>query len=287
MAVVGGRTTPVDVGNHLNQAPAAEADSYVTDEDVTVAPTAEMGVLANDTDLENDALTAVLVQGPAHAAAFELNADGSFAYTPVPNFNGTDSFTYRARDAENALSDPITVILTVRAVNDAPVLAPIGTGSVVEDEGDLVEFTAVATDVDGPVLRYSLVGTVPVGAAIDPITGQFTWTPNDAQGFAHHAIEVQVSDGDATNAQTDVESLLVTVNEVIEGTAARDTILVVQAGGTIVARVNGQSERFVDVPKVTMRGFDGDDLITVRGLTIPTVIESGAGDDRVDGRRVT
>jgi hypothetical protein len=37
-----------------------------------------------------------------------FNADGSFSYTPNPNFNGTDSFTYKASDG-NLASNTATV----------------------------------------------------------------------------------------------------------------------------------------------------------------------------------
>src|SRR5207302_1728495 len=55
------------------------------------------GVLANDTDPDGDALTAVLATSPAHGA-LTLNADGSFTYTPSAGFSGSDSFTYQAYD---------------------------------------------------------------------------------------------------------------------------------------------------------------------------------------------
>ena len=54
-------------------------------------------MLGNDSDVDGDALTAVLVSGPANGT-LTLNADGSFTYTPDANFNGTDSFTYKAND---------------------------------------------------------------------------------------------------------------------------------------------------------------------------------------------
>jgi hypothetical protein len=51
---------------------------------------------------------------------------------------------------------------------------------------------------------------VPVGAAIDALTGAFTWTPTEAQGPGVFTFDVVVSDGTAT----DVETIHVTVNEV-------------------------------------------------------------------------
>ena len=47
-------------------------------------------------------LTAILVSGPAHGT-LTLNADGSFSYTPDANYNGTDSFTYKASDGSGDL----------------------------------------------------------------------------------------------------------------------------------------------------------------------------------------
>ena len=58
--------------------------------------------------------------GPAHAAAFTLNPDGSFSYTPTADYNGPDSFTYKLNDG-SLDSNTATVSLTVTAVNDAPV----------------------------------------------------------------------------------------------------------------------------------------------------------------------
>ncbi len=47
-------------------------------------------MLGNDTDPDGDPLTAVQVTGPA-SGTLSLLPDGSFGYTPDPDFNGTDS----------------------------------------------------------------------------------------------------------------------------------------------------------------------------------------------------
>jgi VCBS repeat-containing protein len=72
------------------------------------------GVLANDSDAEGDALTAVLVSAPSHAASFELSSSGSFTYRPKAPFAGTDSFTYRAV-AGGKQSNIATVTIEVSA----------------------------------------------------------------------------------------------------------------------------------------------------------------------------
>src|SRR5437867_1876150 len=97
----------------VNDAPLATADSYTTAQN-TALTIAAPGVLANDTDIENSALTAVLVSGPAHGT-LALNANGSFTYTPTANYNGPDSFTYKANDG-TADSNVATVTIDRKSV---------------------------------------------------------------------------------------------------------------------------------------------------------------------------
>ncbi|WP_461164541.1 tandem-95 repeat protein [Arthrobacter sp. R4-81] len=100
-----------------NGAPTAAADNYALTEDSPLSVTSG-AVLANDADPEADALSAVLVTGPAHGT-IALRADGTFTYTPEANFNGTDTFRYKANDGGSD-SNVASVTLTVGAVNDAP-----------------------------------------------------------------------------------------------------------------------------------------------------------------------
>ncbi len=74
----------------------------------------------------------MLVTGPSHGT-LTLNADGSFSYTPAANFNGSDSFTYRASDG-TLTSNVATVTLTVTAVNDAPTVTVAAGGTCGADD---------------------------------------------------------------------------------------------------------------------------------------------------------
>jgi hypothetical protein len=91
----------------------------------------------------------------------------------------------------------VTVTIIDNDANTAPVLAAIPPQGV--NEGNLLTFTASATDADLPAntLTYSLIGA-PVGSSIDANTGVFTWTPIAAGNFS---FSVQVSDGSLTHEQ--------------------------------------------------------------------------------------
>ncbi|MCK7519846.1 MAG: Ig-like domain-containing protein [Ignavibacteriales bacterium] len=117
------------------------------------------GVLGNDTDVEGDALRAVLVSGPAHGS-LSLKADGTFSYTPDADWNGTDSFTYKANDG-SLDSAPATVTITVNPVNDAPIVAnPIADQAATEDAAFSFQFASnTFADVDvGDTLTYTASG---------------------------------------------------------------------------------------------------------------------------------
>ncbi|MHB9002858.1 MAG: tandem-95 repeat protein, partial [Coriobacteriia bacterium] len=108
----------------VNDAPVALVDAYTVDEDVVLSVPLGTGVLANDSDIEGDALTAVLATDTAHGELL-LDTDGSFSYTPDTNFYGTDEFTYRASDLTTS-SAPATVTITVTQVDEPPVIALSG-----------------------------------------------------------------------------------------------------------------------------------------------------------------
>ena len=54
-------------------------------------------MLANDVDVDGDALSSVLVDQPT-GGALTLNTDGSFVYLPNAGLGGVDTFSHRASD---------------------------------------------------------------------------------------------------------------------------------------------------------------------------------------------
>src|SRR5207245_1391608 len=137
-------------------------DSYTTPEDTTFTVVAP-GVLANDTDVDGDPLTAILVNGPAHGT-LSRKKDRRVTYTPALNYNGPDSFTYKANAGQADSPTHSTVYTTC-----SPVSGPPGTsGGLVADDSyttpEDTTLTVVApgvlandTDVDGDPLTAILV----------------------------------------------------------------------------------------------------------------------------------
>lgn len=106
----------------VNDAPIPAADSYALDQDATLNATVGEGLLANDNDVDGDTLTVSIVFGPT-SGSLNLNSNGSFTYTPMAGFVGTDSFIYQATDPSGAVSGPAMVTLEVNAVAAGPNLS--------------------------------------------------------------------------------------------------------------------------------------------------------------------
>ncbi len=115
-------TATIDVVQTNLAPPVANNDSYNVNNNGVLSVPAAQGVLANDTDPDNNPLTAQLVRGP-NFGTLVLNANGSFVYTPRPFYNGPDSFVYRATDGVFQ-SDVATANITVNNANVAPIGTP-------------------------------------------------------------------------------------------------------------------------------------------------------------------
>lgn len=125
-------------------------------------------------------------------------------YTPKANYSGKDSFYFTANIGCQA-SSPAKVVITISAVNDAPVLAQIGSRTA--KQGSLLSFTAAATDPDaGQTKTFSLI-TPPAGATIQSTSGLFNWTPSTLGSFT---FKVRVTDN-GSPILYDEEQITVTV----------------------------------------------------------------------------
>ncbi|MCH8990578.1 MAG: tandem-95 repeat protein, partial [Acidobacteria bacterium] len=255
------------VNGSITLTPAAANDSYSTDEDTALSVNAATGVLANDVD--DAALTAVKVTDPANGTlTVPLNADGSFTYTPNANFNGVDSFTYKANDGTND-SNIATVNITVNAVNDAPV-ANDDVGATNEDtqlsvnaaDGVLANDTDVDTGDTRTVTAFDAVSAsgATVSVAAD---GSYTYDPTPSAALQalsggetlDDTFTYTIEDGDGAS---DTATVTVTVTGVNDAPVANndtfgtdeDTPLNIAAAGVLANDTDAETDT------LTVTAFD-------------------------------
>jgi gliding motility-associated-like protein len=167
----------------INDDPSAEDDQYVIDEDTSL----NANVGDNDVEVDGDNMTFTLLSGPSNGT-LTFNPDGSFTYTPNPNFSGTDSFTYIVTDS-NGGTDTATVTIIIDPIFDPTATNDLYTidedtslsSNVSDNDSDTDGFTYVVTD--GPDN-----GTVTMNA-----DGSFTYTPdsdfNGTDTFTYQACD--------------------------------------------------------------------------------------------------
>ncbi|MBP8272817.1 MAG: tandem-95 repeat protein, partial [Acidobacteria bacterium] len=188
-----------------NQAPTAVNDAYTTAEDTALTVPAA-GILTNDTDPELGPLTVSLpiLTQPTHGTVTQ-NANGSLTYTPATNYTGTDSYTYKAKDAAGNLSNTATVTITITPVNDPPVAV---NDAATTPANTPVTVTVLTNDTDPDGDTLSVVSFTP------PTTGTVTRTGNQliftpATGFSGLAtFPYTITDG---NGGTSTATVTITV----------------------------------------------------------------------------
>lgn len=184
VATVNIQVTPV------NDAPVAHFDRFDGVEDQQIIGNLGRSV----TDAEGDALTYTLKEAPV-SGSISFNPDGSFVYTPNPNFWGTDSLRYSVTDSHGASPFGWQIVaLDVAPVNDAPVAIDyVGYG--IEDMGTFRGGSRWGNDVDLDLLTVRTVGEAPAGLVIDA-GGTIQWpVPPNFVGTLSFTFEVDDGHG--------------------------------------------------------------------------------------------
>jgi hypothetical protein len=154
-----------------NTAPTAHAGSLVVSED-----TPADGLLTA-TDMDDVNLTyRVVTNGTKGAAAVTDAATGAFIYTPSPDANGADSFTFAVSDGSLESASAV-VDVNISPVNDAPVAQD---GAASANAGATVGGVLVAIDIDSPALSYSVAtnGTKGTALVTNAATGAYAYAAN-------------------------------------------------------------------------------------------------------------
>ncbi len=179
--------------NPVNDSPTAVADSYEVARGETLNVPVD-GVLGNDTDPENDTLTASKVSDPAHGEV-TVNSNGSFNYTHDGTATSSDSFTYRANDGQYN-SNTVTVSLTI--TDEVVDLEVSVTGPTTGATGSDYAFNADVSGGDGSrnYAWRALFGGVPVASGSQP---SFAFSDDDAGAYV---IELSVTDSTGSVVDT-------------------------------------------------------------------------------------
>jgi Ca2+-binding RTX toxin-like protein len=239
----------------------AGADSATTAEDT---PTT-INVLANDRTTNGGALTSVIVSNPANGTA-QVNADGTITYTPAANFNGTDSFTYKAQN-ELVQSLPSTVTVTVSPVNDTPTIAVVPGGQCRGDTSG--QLNLALNDVDGDSLTLT------------PASSNTKLVPNRnlilGDSGANRTLTITTAD-----ARTGTAVVTLTASD---GQVTAETTITVKAGANGIDTLNGTSGADLLLGQNgndTLNGSGGNDLLC--GSNGDDRLNGGEGDDTLLGQ---
>lgn len=193
---VTGNTATVSITvKPVNDAPTADAQSVTTDEDAAVA------VVLSGGDIDGDAVTFTVVNGPAHGSL--TGSAPNLTYTPAANYSGEDSLTFRTSDGQ-ANSGTATVSITVRPINDPP---QVGDQTASTREDVQLKLDLSAFDPDGDPLTWEIV-TEPSHGLLSGTPPSVTYTPA-ANYHGADSLQYRVSDG---MAQSPVATVSITVS---------------------------------------------------------------------------
>ncbi len=164
-----------------NEPPVVADQVATTDEDTPVTITLQAS------DADGDALSVIITSGPSNGTLGEVSGL-TVEYTPNPDYNGGDSFSYTVSDGgDDGDIGPGNVSITIEPVNDPPEFS--AEGDELGFVGRLAEWTAQATDVDGDQLEF----TWTVDWDSTTFNGEtLLWRPRHAGSYG---VSVTVSDG--------------------------------------------------------------------------------------------
>ena len=186
-----------------NLRPTANPQNLTTPEDTALPIT----LTATDANA-GDVITYSIVTGPINGTLSCTNCSNPI-YTPALNYNGTDSFTFKATDNKNAESVPATVTIVVTPVNDLPVA---NSQNVSVNEDGSLPIVLTASDVDGNTLTYSIVALPAHGTLSCTNCANPTYTPA-ANYFGPDSFTFKANDGTADSNIATVSITVLSVND--------------------------------------------------------------------------
>lgn len=162
-------------------------------------------VLTNDTPVGDPIDPATVAIGtPAVNGLATANIDGSVSYTPNPDFNGADSFTYTVRDTAGAISNAATVSVTVSPLNDNPIAVNDAFDVAQDSINNSLDVLSNDSDVDGDTLTITAVdATGSAGGAVTTNGTDVSYSP--LAGYSgQETFSYTIADGNGGTASATV-----------------------------------------------------------------------------------
>jgi hypothetical protein len=148
----------------------AVADAASTLEDTPIV----VNVLANDSDVDGDALTVTAATIPAAQGTVTIKPDNTLLFTPATNFHAAATISYTISDGHGGTASS-QAIVNVTSQNDAPV-AQNDVATTPEDTAVNINVLANDNDVDGDPLSV-------VSATVSSVQGTVTINANGTLHF--------------------------------------------------------------------------------------------------------
>ncbi len=212
----------------MENPPVAADDSYSVDEDDTLTVSVKGSILLNDYDIDGNSFKIKSHTETSHGKLTVDMSDGTFSYIPDANYCGVDSWNYTLVDETMLESEPGTVSINVKCVNDPPTVT-IKDSSVFknisykEDFGE--EFLKVSmgnvqfADVDGDILTKGVATDGNIVASLEVLGDNYLLTFNSVEDFFGTAqVTLFATDGQDTAKFT----FPVTITPVKDAPKARD-----------------------------------------------------------------
>ncbi len=259
-----------DIGWTLQTANNAPVFNSISAQSMNEDATLDVSLSASDAD--GDGLSYSIVSA---AADFGASISGStLSFAPTANYHGSGTVSLQVSDGTD--TDTTSFVLTISAVNDAPVITPVTTQTLAEDSS--LNVTLSATDVDGDSLSFALVSAdSALGASV---TGSTLSIVPQANYAGSGTIEVSVSDGSATDA-TSFTVNVTAVNDAPQFTS--DTLFSVTDGDSLTITLTA-SDADSDPLTFSLVSFDSNAVTASLSGAVLTITPTGnvTGGTQVD-----
>ncbi len=216
--------------NGINDAPIANNVTTQMDENKVGGRYQPVTVTLNASDVDGDNLTYALVAGPANGSVGDIS-NNEIIYAPNQDFNGTDTFTYKANDGVED-SNEATVTVTINPVDDPPTTENM---SVETDEDVALEISFPATDVDGESLSYSIEDWVSNGT-LELTNNIVNYTP-DLNWSGNVSFTYKANDG---ISDSNISTVTINVNAVNDPPISEDIPVETEEDGATAIGLNAQ-----------------------------------------------